>query len=134
MLSIGILALMSIAPIQFPATIAQTNTVTVTQVVREYDGFAAYYSPGVMEMVARNRKLPAQQCMIASPLESIGTWVTVSSAKGGAECFVMDVAAARDRDNILRRGIVVELDWNTARRLCNTRLSPRECPVRVQVK
>lgn len=94
-------------------------------------GYAAYYRPGLMERVSRNRGLPLVGCMIASPYERIGTWLTVRSAKGVRRCRVTDVPQPRDRSAILRRGIVVELDYASNRALCPRNEPPRRCAVEV---
>ncbi|GIV96926.1 MAG: hypothetical protein KatS3mg057_1583 [Herpetosiphonaceae bacterium] len=105
----------------------------------EYVGFAAHYRPGLMTQVAHNRGMPLVDCMVASPFLPLGTWVTVESQKYGVRkiCRVTDVAHPRDRENIIRRGIVIELDFQSATQIC--RISyygqepPRACPVIVSL-
>ncbi len=96
-------------------------------------GFAARYRAGMMEEVSRNRGLPIVRCMVASPYHPIGAWVTVSSQYGSRRCRVTDVPQPKHRPSIIRRGIVIELDHNSARHLCNSvRNPPRLCPVTVK--
>lgn len=104
---------------------------------RTRTGFAAHYRPGLMERVSRNRGLPVVGCMVASPYHRIGTWLTVTSAKRNKtlHCRVTDVPHPRDRKAILRRNIIVELDFGSAKILCGiTRVAqdpPWACPVGV---
>lgn len=101
------------------------------------DGYAAHYRPGLMTQVAQNRGMPVVDCMVASPFLPLGTWVIVESQKYGVRkvCRVTDVAHPRDRDNIIRRGIVIELDFQSATQVCRISFygqePPRACPVRV---
>lgn len=98
-------------------------------------GLGARYSPGVMEMVARNRHMsqPPGTCMIARLLPSdLGHWFVVQSRRTGRQrtCIVMDYAHPRDRARIARRGIIAELRYEDAGYICGSvRQSPRECPI-----
>lgn len=86
-------------------------------------GYAVHYRPHLMERVSRNRGLPIVGCMVASPYHRIGTWLTVSSAQRGRtlHCRVTDVPHPRDRAQIIRRQIIVELDFESAKILCGIR-------------
>ena len=94
-------------------------------------GFAAHYRPGLMERVSRARGLEIVACMVASPYHRIGAWLTVHSPKRKQtlHCRVTDVPKARHRPALIRRGIVVELDFDSAKILCGIR-RPREAPPR----
>jgi hypothetical protein len=102
---------------------------------RSYSGYAAHYRPGLMAKVSRNRGLPVVSCMVASPFHRVGTWLTVTSRKNGRSlrCRVTDVPHPRDRARIVRRGIVVEVDFTSAKALFGIRrvgqLAPRDCKV-----
>lgn len=97
-------------------------------------GYAAHYSPGLMERVAQKRGIDPHTCMIAFD-GKIGTHVLVKSEHGTAWCTTVDVVHPHDRAALRRRRIIVELDFGTAQRLCNiTRVRerpPRECPVTI---
>lgn len=103
-------------------------------------GYAAHYRPHLMERVSRVRGLPVVPCMVASPYHRIGTWLTVTSARRGKTltCRVTDVPHPRDRASIIRRRIVVELDFRSARILCGIEYVGQEppwaCPVGVRLK
>lgn len=97
-------------------------------------GYAAHYRPGLMEQVARNRKLPIVACMVASPHHAVGVWLTVESARGRRVCRVTDVPHQKDRAAIVARKIIVELDHGSNRALCPVNEPPRKCPVRVEVR
>src|SRR6187551_1902236 len=76
-------------------------------------GFAARYRPGLMERAAEIHgvRVPPGRELCASPLHPLGTLLTVTSRITGRvwSCIVGDIAHARDRAHILRRGIVIEL-------------------------
>ena len=119
-LAIGLLLVISIRMVEADA--------------RARSGYAARYRPGLMERVSRNRGLPIVSCMVASPHHPIGTWLLVRGRSGQAHCRVTDVPHPRDRAQIIRRGIVVELSYPAARRLCGSVVEPpRACPVRVSL-
>lgn len=95
---------------------------------------AAHYAPGVMERVSRVRGLPQAGCMIASPTEPIGTWVRVRGLRTGATrlCRVTDTSAPQDRLRHIRKR-QIELDWPSARAICNIRRVGQEPPWRCPV-
>lgn len=101
---------------------------------RSRRGFAAHYRSGLMEQVARRRGLdaPAGSCLVASPFEAIGVRLAVRSARGSRVCLVVDVAHPRDRPTIMRRQIVIELDFRTNGQLCPPAERPERCPVTVE--
>ena len=102
---------------------------------KSHTGFAAHYRPGLMERVARNRGLKPVECMVASPYHRLGTWVTIHSPKQKEtlRCRVTDIPQRRHRPALIRRGIVVELDFKSAKVLCGIRRvaekPPRACTV-----
>ena len=102
---------------------------------RERKGFAAHYRPGLMEKVSKRRGMPVVRCMVASPHHKLGAWVLVRSTKNKQErkCRVTDVPRKSDRPALIRRNIVVELDYKSAKVLCGIKyaghLPPRACPV-----
>jgi hypothetical protein len=109
------------------------------RVVRVQHGVAPHYGIGVMEKVSRKRKLPLVDCMVSSPTEKIGTWMLVTSRKNGHQrlCRVTDVSAPKDKARHIRTGRVIELDWLSAKDLCDLRSvgqePPRKCPVIVEI-
>lgn len=114
-----------------------TVALTLPQSAPVEVGFAARYSPGVMELVSRNRHMeqPAGTCMIARLMPSdLGHWYTVLGQRTGQRrtCLAVDYAHPRDRARIKRRGIIAELRFEDAAVICGSvRQSPRECPVTV---
>lgn len=105
----------------------------------DYIGYAPHYGVNVMERVAIKRDLPIVHCMVSSPYEQIGTWVTVRSRVNGKvlACRVTDVSANKDRARHKRLKRVIELNWTSAKILCELRYvgekSPKQCPVEVTV-
>lgn len=108
------------------------------ELTREIWGYAAHYDVGVMERVARVRHMSAVPCMIAGVHIPLGRWVEVVSSKTGkAEfCRVTDVTAPKDIAKMNRRGIIIELGWPAAKRICQLQYvrqePPRACPVTVR--
>lgn len=104
----------------------------------QHRGFAAHYRPGLMERVAQRRSMPQTACMVATPHFALGSWVRVQSRKNGRSlrCRVTDVPQPRHLPLLRKRNIVVELNFASARILCNIRRSgqepPRACPVIVR--
>ncbi len=115
----------------------------IKQVVRLTEnvitGYAPHYGVGVMERVSRVRKLPIVPCMVSSPYQRIGTWVQVVSLIDGdtLTCRVTDVSADKDRPRHIASHWAVELDFTSAKTLCNiSRVGQepaRKCPVQVTV-
>jgi hypothetical protein len=99
-----------------------------------YSGFAASYSLGTMELVARNRHMSPEPCMVASFRLPLERHIEVLGLKTGVSrrCKVVDVCHPRDCKRILARGIRVELDYGSNKAICGaTREPPSYCPVRV---
>lgn len=101
-------------------------------------GYAAHYPKNLMERVSKNRGLPVVSCMVAVTSDHrIGAWVTVTRVKTGhtERCRITDVCRPRDCPALARRGIVAELSWPAASRLCQLRYvnqePPRACVVSV---
>ncbi len=96
---------------------------------RQRTGFAAHYRPGLMEKVARQRGLEVVACMVASPHHKIGVWLSIHSPKRKQtlKCRVTDVPQKAHRPALIRKGIVVELDFESAKILCGIK-RPREAP------
>ena len=98
---------------------------------KQHTGFAAHYRPGLMERVARVRGLAVVACMVASPHHRIGTWLSIHSPKRKKTlaCRVTDIPKAHHRGALIKKGIVVELDFESAKILCGIK-RPRELPPR----
>lgn len=115
--------------------LAATMLLLPVLVPRSTDGFAAYYREGLMERVAENRGISPTPCMVASLGSVIGDTLTVERGKTRLHCLVVDVAHPKDVASIRERGIVVELDFQSARKICRVTakqpIAPRDCPVRI---
>lgn len=100
-----------------------------------YTGFAASYSTGTMERVARHRGIPAASCMVASFRLPLERWVDVLGQRTGVRrtCKVVDVCRpGPDCRRIRQRRIVVELDWASNKAICGASKEPPSfCPVTV---
>jgi hypothetical protein len=100
-----------------------------------YEGYAARYGAGVMGRVADNRGIARSSCMVA--LTSARTitgdqWVWVLGRKTGKmrHCKIVDLPQDEDRAGLQERGIVTELDRESARDVCGgVTEPPRKCPV-----
>jgi hypothetical protein len=117
------------------AAFALTGVTHAALQSRERAGLALWYSPGVMGRVAYNRGLPLRLCMIASPHHAIGARVLVTGRRTGRSrlCVVYDVPQTRHRPGLIRRGVVAELDFRSAKILCGERGGqPRNCRVTVR--
>ena len=101
------------------------------------DGYAARYAPGVMAKVAKVRGIASADCMVA--LTSARTitgrqwiWVLGRRTQALRRCKVVDLPQDNDREVLKQRGIVVELDHDSARAICGSVVDPpSQCPVRV---
>ncbi len=125
-------------PTAIPATATPVPAPLPTYLTR---GYAAHYGVGVMARVAANRGIAPQACMISyteARDRDIGVlWLNVVSEIDGdsAWCLVIDMPQRAHYQNIRNRGIVIELDFETAKRLCNiqrvSQMPPRACPVAI---
>lgn len=94
-----------------------------------------------MEQVARNRGIEPTDCMVAytyAEADDMGTlWLEVEGLVTGVKrrCLTVDMPRPVDRPNLVRRGILIELDAVSGRDICGPawRGKASECPVRVQV-
>jgi len=99
------------------------------------EGYAARYSAGVMGHVADNRGIPRTSCMVA--LTSARTitgdqWIWVLGRRTGRmrRCKIVDLPQDGDRVALQERGIVTELDRESARIVCGgVDEPPSACPV-----
>lgn len=104
------------------------------------EGLAVRYAPGLMAQVARNRGIEPQLCMIAYTYardEDMGKlWLEVEGIKTGIKrrCLVVDLPREKDRVNLVRRNILVEIDAASSVAICSPswRGKASECPVRVR--
>ena len=108
-------------------------------------GYAVYYSEGVMSGVARTRQIAPQPCMVAythaRDADMGALWLRVAGTAGMVDCLVSDLPRpGQDKQNLIRRGIVIELNWES-RWLCGPHWTgnARECkvsviPIRRQLK
>jgi len=99
------------------------------------EGYAARYAPGVMGRVARVRGTAPADCMVAltSARRITGRqWVLVVGRRTGVArwCKVVDLPRDEDRQALEERGIIVELDQESARAVCGSVVDPpKACPV-----
>jgi hypothetical protein len=90
-----------------------------------------------MLTVAGNRGMAPSDCMFASPYRSIGSWAYIESGLNGSIelCQVLDEPRPEHWQWITKRGIVAELDYYSAERLCEINAvgsrPPWECPVTI---
>lgn len=99
-----------------------------------HEGYAARYDPGVMKMVADNRGLSIESCMISSPLYDIGEWVYVYGEVTDERlyCRVTDTSEDIDRKRHLRTRLYAELNYDAARIICGSVTnSNKECPIKI---
>jgi hypothetical protein len=101
-----------------------------------HTGGAAHYGVGRMEHVADVRGMPHTPCMASSPYYPLRTRLRVTRlATGRTElCETFDESAPPDRAGQIRRGIVIELGWPAAKRLCGLRYVGQEPPWKCRVK
>lgn len=94
-----------------------------------------------MENVARNRGIAPQPCMVAythATDADMGTrWLEVEGVGSGVRrrCLTVDLPRpGKDKRNLIRRGILVEIDYANSRDICGAAWSGKatECPVRVR--
>lgn len=103
-------------------------------------GYAVRYAPGRMGRTADIRSIARQPCMVAwtaAADRDIGeTWLVVEGVKTGRRlrCLVVDLPEPRDRPALIRRGILVELNFESSD-ICpkGWRGKATECKVRVKV-
>lgn len=96
--------------------------------------YAVRYAPGVFEMIARNRGMAVERCMVASPVHDLGAWLTIEGRTGvRLKCKVLDVSSPRDRQRHIRNRII-EVDPKSGALLCGRywKGAARECQVRVK--
>ena len=96
--------------------------------------YAVRYAPGVFEMVARNRGMTVERCMVASPVHPLGAWVYVQGQTGvRLRCKVLDVSAPQDRPRHIRQRRI-EVDPHSGALLCGRQWEGKasECKVKVQ--
>jgi hypothetical protein len=103
-------------------------------------GHAVRYNPGVMRRVAQVRKIPPQRCMVAwtyARSRDMGrVWLEVVGVRTGVSrrCLVVDLPQAKHRPALVRRGVVVELDYTSSFAICGRTWTgnARECRVKVR--
>jgi hypothetical protein len=98
---------------------------------------SARYSPGVMERVARKRKLVMGDCGVAMDGPGLGGMIRVEGVRTGQvrTCMVIDVSETRDLKRH-QKARQIELDHASARDICGEkhyRHQPKECPVMVTI-
>lgn len=107
----------------------------------DYQGYAAHYNYGVMEIVLANRGMEGYYCNVASTYEAIGTRLRVQSLLTGHTeiCLVTDEPHPAHQARIESKGVAIEFGWRDQLMWDMCRLSyvgqepPRACPVAIQV-
>lgn len=90
-----------------------------------------------MQHVAHNRHITPRACMVAYThavdADMGRLWLWVEGPAAIARCLAIDLPQDVDKANLVRRGIIVELDFQSGARICGARWRGRavECPVRV---
>lgn len=92
-------------------------------------GLCTYYNPGVMERVADYRGLECRECIGMVATLNCGqmgrqVWLArPSTALRSAQeapvegpFLVVDCAEKKHKENLAKRGLVAEVDWQTSRR------------------
>jgi hypothetical protein len=105
------------------------------------EGLAIRYSLNKMERVAALRGIAWQPCMVAFTYaedEDMGKKViVVEGVKTGVRksCLVVDLPQPFDREALVRRGVVVEMDYHSSLAVCGASWqgAARECPIRWRV-
>lgn len=101
-------------------------------------GYAVRYAPGRMGRTADIRGIARQGCMVAwthAMDRDIGeTWLTVDGPAGRRRCLVVDLPQPRDRPGLVKRNVIVELDFESGRIVCGARWQGKasECKVLVR--
>jgi hypothetical protein len=123
-------AVLLLAASSWPALVGAVHDAAACSV----SGFAVGYRKGLMERVARNRRMPVVNCMIATSYYPLGTWVTVRGRRTGKalDCRVTDVVAQQHIAASRKRGLVAELGYTNMPVICGFRTGEwpaRSCPV-----
>lgn len=100
------------------------------------DGYAVFYSPGVMEAVAHKRGIAVQPRMLAWTQARDGdigrTRLRVVGPAGAATFLVIDLPQTKDKQALIRRGVLVELGYMN-RWICGASWTGRARDCRVKV-
>jgi hypothetical protein len=91
----------------------------------DYIGLPTYYSEGVMEKVLDRRihwgHIKKEQlipdCLSALNYDYIGDYILVKHKDNSEVCLVVDVANINDREKREKNNLIVEVDYNSAKRL-----------------
>jgi hypothetical protein len=100
-------------------------------------GWAVRYAPNVMEAVAHKRGIAVQSHMLAwteATDADVGeTWLRVVGPAGSATFLVIDLPQSYDKQNLIRRGVIVEIGYANREEICGAAWSgrARDCRVRV---
>ena len=102
-------------------------------------GRAVRYSPGHMQRVAAIRDIGAQPHMAAYTYatdDDMGRlWIEVEGVNTGRRLrfLVVDLPQPRDKANLIKRGILVEMDYESGAMICGKHWqgAARECPVTI---
>jgi murein DD-endopeptidase MepM/ murein hydrolase activator NlpD len=102
-----------------PSSVVVTCTDYANPRCGKLDGTAAYYDKGVMQLVLRNRGMPARPDLdgYAAVTDcSLIRKVAVASIMGGApeRFLIADCSATQDLATQISRRQVIEVDWETA--------------------
>lgn len=101
----------------------------------DYSGYASHYNIGLMEKVSRNRNMQIVECMVSSPYYEIGDWLLITSSHYIQICRKTDTSHPNDKARHIKTRRIIELDFNSAKKLCNIsrvgQEKPEKCPIKV---
>ena len=102
-------------------------------------GFAVRYAPGVMGRTASNRGIAWAPHMAAYTFardQDMGRlWLHIQGPAGEADFLVVDLPQPADRDGLVERGVVAELDYASGELVCGEGWTgrARDCEIKVWV-
>lgn len=105
----------------------------------DHTGFAVRYGPDVMSRVALNRGIEPSQHMAAytyAENSDMGKlWLHIEGPSEGADFLVVDLPHPKDKRNLISRGVVAEVDYNSGHLICGVNWTGRakDCEIKVWV-
>lgn len=107
----------------------------------DHVGYVVRYGPGVMGRVADNRGIAWAPHMaaytFARDADMGRLWLHVAGPAGEADFLVVDLPRpGRDKQNLIKREVVAELDRTSGFLICGERWTgrARDCPVEIWVR
>lgn len=106
----------------------------------DHAGFVVRYSPGVMGQTATIRGIVRRPHMaaytFARDADMGRLWLHIRGPAGEADFLVVDLPQPRDKQSLIKRGVVAELDAASGPLICGEGWTgrARDCPVKVWVE